>query len=167
MEYKHRKHPRLSTYDYSNNGAYFITICIKDRQRILSNIVRRTESISNNMNQNFYELQLTTIGRIAEKYIKLIPAYYLNVLVDKYVIMPDHIHILLSVENSEKWRAESTRPTINISRIVGALKRLIQKEVGYKIFQDSYYDHIIRGQNDYVNIWEYINTNVIRWVNKI
>lgn len=83
MEFKERKHNRLTEYDYSTNGAYFVTICTQDRRKILSNIVGDGSSVPK------------PIGKIAEEMIAQIPCKYPSVAVDKYVIMPDHIHLLL------------------------------------------------------------------------
>ena len=93
MEYQKRKHPRLSLYDYSQSGVYFITICTKDKKRILCDIVDGT-----------------------------------------------------------------SKP------IVCVLKRLINKEIGENIFQTSFYDHIIRDEEDYIIKWKYIEENPIKWL---
>jgi len=156
MNLSQRKHPRLKDYDYSDTGSYFITICTKDRQKILCNIVGRDDLGTPN-----YMIQLTDIGKITDTYINSIPTHYKNVSIDNYVIMPDHIHILLSVTNER--RAESSRPT-TISQIIGVCKRLINKEIGENIFQTSFNDHIIRDENDYAIKWNYIENNPMKWL---
>ena len=83
MEHPERKLNRLSEYDYGTNGAYFVTICTQDRCKILSTIVGDGFPVPK------------PHGMIAEKYIAEIPKKYPTVSVDKFVIMPDHIHLLL------------------------------------------------------------------------
>lgn len=74
--------------------------------------------------------------------------------------MPDHIHILISITNGVP---RSSRPTADISQIIAVLKRLINKDVGRNIFQTSYYDHVIRNENDYITKWNYIENNPIKF----
>ena len=147
-----RKPTRLKGYDYSTAGAYFITICVKDRKQLLSEIVGDDAYI---VPQN----KLSDIGVICDKYIQNINIKYENVTVDKYVIMPNHIHLIISLHGT--MRASS--PTKDIVSIVRSFKTMSTKEIGCSIWQRSYHDHIIRGERDYEKIWEYIDTNVIKW----
>ena len=151
MELPKRKRNRLSNYDYSQNGAYFITICTKDRKPILSTIVGDDAHIVPK-----------PYGRIAEKYICNVPE------IEKYVIMPDHIHILIRLDNGSMWASTPTSAKESsknrIASIVRSIKVLVTKEIGESIFQRSYYDHVIRNQRDYDEIWEYIENNPRKWV---
>ena len=88
-----RKQYRLPDYDYSQSGAYFITICTKDRKQILSKIIVGT-SIARPQ-----EIELTEIGAIVDKGVKGIMEHYENVFVDNYVIMPNHIHLIIRLQN--------------------------------------------------------------------
>ena len=87
-----RKHPRMKNFDYSENGYYFLTICVKEKQKILSDIVGRSVL-------DAPDVVLTEKGKIVEKYIKSINNVK-NVFVEKYVIMPDHVHILIFVDDA-------------------------------------------------------------------
>lgn len=138
MELPKRKNLRLEKYDYSSIGAYFITICIKGRKKILSSVGDDAHIIPKEY------------GKIVEKYIKN------NKEVEKYVIMPDHIHLIIRIENGTMW---ASSPTKCISSIIRSIKTLTTKEIGHSIFQRSYYDHIIRNKEDYKEIWEYIENN--------
>ena len=150
-----RKNNRLSEYDYNSIGAYFITICIKDKAKILSHIVGDGAL-------DVPKVELTHIGKIVDKYIRSTNNIE-NVTVDKYVIMPNHIHILVSI-TADKRDVEAPSPTNKlIPRVVSALKRLSNREIGYNIFQRSYYDHIIRNRHDYDAAWQYIDENPIKW----
>ena len=154
MKLPERKIIRLQNYDYSSSGAYFITICTQNHAQILSNIVGDGA-------HDVPKTSLTDIGKIVDKYIistNNIP----DITVDKYVIMPNHIHIILIVDTNGTSKAPS--PTNNvISHAVSTLKRFVNKEIGYNVFQRSFYDHVIRDEEDYLSIWNYIDTNPHKW----
>lgn len=103
MELSKRKSTRLKEYDYSSTGAYFITICTKDRKPILSRIVG--DGVL-----DIPKTVLSKYGETVDKRICLMDMYYDNIKIDHYVIMPNHIHILLSVYDSGMSRTPS--PTI-------------------------------------------------------
>lgn len=155
MENRQRKPNRISGYDYSHNGAYFITICTQDRRRILSDIVGDGFPVPK------------PIGILAEKVIEEINHRYPRVSVNKFVIMPDHIHMLLQIDKG------TGDPSPTLGNIVGWYKYQVTKRVnkgsetpGERIFQRSYYDHVIRNQQDYDEIWQYIENNPKRWIIK-
>lgn len=155
METPNRKRNRLSEYDYSQNGAYFITVCTQDREKILSNIVGDGFPVP------------TSIGLIAEEYIGRIEEKYLAVSVDQYVIMPDHIHMLIRIDKG------TGNPSPTLGNVVGWYKYQLTKDAnqrmdtpGARLFQRSYYDHVIRNQKDYDEIWEYIDNNPRKWLLK-
>ncbi len=145
MELPQRKKIRVGEYDYSQCGAYFVTICTQNRRPILSNIVGDDAHIVPKR-----------YGQIAEKYLKNAAE------IEKYVIMPNHIHMLIRLEEqgAEKRSPQASR----IASIVRSIKTLTTKEIGEPIFQRSYYDHVIRNQRDYNEIWEYIENNPRKWM---
>lgn len=71
--------------------------------------------------------------------------------------MPNHIHLLIVIDGSMK----ASTPTV--SSLIRSFKGLTVKEIGKPIFQRSFYDHIIRNEEDYLNVWEYINSNANKW----
>ena len=148
-----RKPTRLKGYDYSTAGAYFITICVKNRKELLSKIIVGDDAYIVPKNQ------ISNYGLICDKYINNINNKYENVTVDKYVIMPNHIHLIIFLHGTMK----ASSPTKNIKDIIRSFKTMVTKEIGTSIWQRSYHDHIIRDKNDYQKIWEYIDTNVQRW----
>ena len=84
--------------------------------------------------------------------------------VEKYVIMPNHIHILMIVDMDVSGTPRASSPTTAvIPRFVASLKRFSNQEIGENIFQRSYHDHVIRGEQDYLKIWEYIENNPKQW----
>ena len=169
MDFPRRKPTRLREYDYSTPGAYFVTVCTHEKRCSLSVITVGAGALDGP------SIQLTEQGKIVEKYIlstEQIPGMH----VDKYVIMPNHIHLILVVDgNSGPSRAPaptnafegdvSSKTPANaiIPRAIGVMKRLINKEAGENIFQRSYHEHVIRNEADYRRIWDYIDTNPAKW----
>lgn len=151
MNLPKRRPTRLKDYDYSRNGAYFITICVKDKRELLSKIT---------VGEGFHALPqnlLTQTGAEVEKAIQYINDNYNDVTIDKYVIMPNHIHLIVSIENS------GGRGSPPLQNIIGQLKSYTTKKFGGVLWQRSFHDHIIRCEKDYDEIWQYIDTNVLRW----
>ena len=154
-----RKHPRLSEFDYSIDGAYFVTICVENRRCLLSNIVGRGLAPAET-----FDVNLTEIGEIAEKQLLLLEDRYHCLKIDRYVIMPNHIHAMLILE--DETAGASPRPTI--MDIVCAYKSLTTRgcrNVGFseKLFQSSFYEHIVRCREDYEEISKYIYENPGKW----
>ncbi|MBQ6716448.1 MAG: hypothetical protein IJN21_08035 [Clostridia bacterium] len=159
-----RKRNRIKDYDYSRNGAYFITICTLDRKKVLSKIVGDGFPV------------LHPSGEIAEKMIHKTTEKYPCVFADHYVIMPDHIHMLLRIDSLQKrlylGDGDGTgNPSPTIGKIVGWYKYQTSKEInlmngttGEAVFQRSYYDHVIRNQQDYDDTWSYIENNPRKWI---
>ena len=95
-------------------------------------------------------------------------SFYEKLTVDKYVIMPDHIHLLLTIHGPDghPGRGVPTKRTSVMARFVGTFKRFCNKEYGENIWQGRYYDHVVRNQEDYNEIWEYIDGNPQKWITK-
>ena len=153
-----RKRIRLAGYDYSRVGAYFVTVCVTDRAPIFWQ--------EGPVGQGLCPC-LSPRGLIAEEEIKALPDRFPVVRIEKYVIMPDHIHMLLTL----KRQGQSPCPTLGA--VVGAYKSISTKRInreqgtpGEKIWQAPYYEHIVRGEDDFLAIWEYIERNPIRWQEK-
>lgn len=152
-----RKPIRIKDYDYSAPGAYFITICTANREKIFWNSVGadiiRPENIP-----------LSPTGTIVEQGILQISSHYKNIFVEKYCVMPDHIHLIVRIKaNMDGLRISA--PT-SVSTVVGSLKRWVSKQVGKPIWQKSFYDHGIRNAQDYNEIWEYIENNPLKYALK-
>ncbi|MBQ7574697.1 MAG: transposase [Clostridia bacterium] len=152
MELPKRKPTRLKEYDYSTPGAYFITICTHNRECILSDIVVVGEGLRALPINN-----LKAIGNEIEQSIQYINNNYNGVKIDKYVIMPNHIHLILILDGSG---GHGNPPLQNV---IGQLKSYTTNKFGKVLWQRSFHDHIIRGKEDYNKIWEYIDTNVLKW----
>ena len=161
MEYPKRKPNRLTHYDYSEDGAYFITICTKNKQALLSEI-----SIGDVVGADIIRPKLTKYGYIVNTAINAITSHYPSVKVDRYVIMPDHIHLILMVSNNNTDGRILSAPTKTITTVIGQMKRWVSKKSGISLWQKSYYDHIIRNEEDYISKCVYIENNPAKWFEK-
>ena len=157
-----RKTLRLQHYDYSCDNAYFITICTQNKACFLSKIHSFPTPY----------VELTDIGKMIEESLLSIEQVD-YVFLDKYVIMPNHIHAIIIIkqpktdydpETEQAFRRETYSPGQTLSHLVGGFKRLSNKKIGKNIFQRSFYDHIIRDQNDYDARCRYILENPKRWL---
>ena len=161
QELPKRKPTRLNGFDYSRGGAYFITICTQDRKRILSTI-ERTKNI-NSVGEGFALPQLTRIGQITEEWLNKTNDHFANTEIGDYVIMPNHIHLILLLEDTS-GRAD---PSPTVSSIIGWLKYNVTKSAnlpkGQRLFQRSFYDRIIRNNDEYMEICNYIRLNPDNW----
>ena len=104
IELPKRKHPRLHHYDYSSAGAYFVTICTQNRRCVLSSIVGRVLAPAETD-----EIEYTTFGKIAEEQLLLLEDRYPCLSVDRYVIMPNHIHVILVLEGDAAGASPALR----------------------------------------------------------
>ena len=154
-----RKHPRLKGYAYSKNGAYFITICVKDKHNLLGTVVGRDVFIAPTV-------KLSEYGNVVDKHINKINSLGKGAVVDKYVIMPNHVHMLIMIENEIigciSGAMKTSRPT-TIPNLLRSFKTMVSKEIGVSLWQTSYHDHIIRDETDYLRIWQYIDENPMKW----
>ena len=141
MAYYSRKSARIPNYDYARENYYFVTICTHNRRCIFGK-------------PNY----LNCFGIIAEQEIKQIPKHYDSVKIDHYVVMPNHIHMIVVLENADQ----------NLNQIIaqyksGVTRRIREKEHQMIVWQRSYHDHVIRDQKGYENIFTYIDGNPLNW----
>ena len=169
-----RKNIRLREYNYSETGLYFITICTEERRKILSKIVRMDVPDDLRSHTAIFvgvgvlddpRVELTEYGKIADKYIKQLNDHYENVSVEQYVIMPNHIHMILFVRpcGSSRTSTPTSRQHGTGPAFISTFKRFCNKEYGENIWQRYYYDHVIRDHRDYEKISEYIRDNPLHW----
>ena len=153
VEYPKRRQNRLKEYDYGTPNAYFITVCTVNRRNLFwtdaEEIIDRP-----------CHVPLTYFGRIAQRCIEEIPIHYPAVSVDHYVIMPNHIHLLLQIHSDGNGRS-MIAPTV--STVVRLMKGAVSKAIGCPIWQKGFYDHVIRNQTDYEETWRYIEGNPGKW----
>jgi len=216
-----RKHPRMKGYNYSRNGAYFITFCVKYRHEILGKIVGRgipdalhsiipdaPESVTTDAplcddlgapgilkSHGFIIAPYAELTEYGNNVIKAI--HFLNnksqvVYIDKYVVMPNHVHMIVLIQDEFDGMANGASGTIDygapgvighgafgptdhgasgmprptnscIPKHISSIKRFTNKQAGFDMWQTSYHDHIIRDEEDYLNHWRYIDENPARW----
>ena len=153
MELPKRKQNRLTEYDYSTPNAYFITICTNKRENLfwenVGAIIDRPENAP-----------LTGLGRIVRCSIENIEKHYPAVSVDHYVIMPNHIHLLLQIKTDADGRS-MIAPTI--ATVVRLMKGTVSRQAGFAVWQKGFYDHVIRNDVDYRQVWDYIEGNPAGW----
>jgi putative transposase len=154
-----RKPNRIRGYDYSQNGAYFVTICTKDRHEILGNVVVASYVRPGSSYSTF---EPSDIGKLIICETEKLANVYPNVKLDRYIVMPNHVHILLIITDTGVCgRTECGRtwfaPTV--SRVIKQWKGIITKQIGFSPWQKSFHDHIIRSEEEYIRIVEYIQNN--------
>lgn len=157
MEYVKRKYPRLKQYDYSLPGYYYVTIHMEKDSGTLSRIIPQPcpERAT---------VQFTEEGCIIQEQLLALERRYDYLKIDKYVIMPTHIHAIIRL-------LEGTLPRTDIPGIIGAFKSLASIEInkvhntpGKKRFQRSFYDTVLRSEKAYLECWQYIDGNSDQWI---
>lgn len=159
MALLHRKHPRLKHYDYNQDGYYYVTIHTAENGKRLSEIIKDPED-------GTVRTRLTGTGKIAFEQLFDLETRFPFVRIDKYVIMPTHIHVILVFSGQEA--GASPRPTL--PEVVGTYKSLTTRASnkkahtpGVKLFQSSFYESVLRNDADYRARWKYIDENPLKW----
>lgn len=169
---KLRKPNRLPNFDYTQNGAYFVTICTKDRKPLLwESITQELHSVGALTER----LPLSNAGKTVEQTILNIPKIYSGITLSNFVVMPNHIHLLLLFHQTEDWdssletekRRSLSAPTesrpAKLSEVIKHLKGFVTRGLGANIWQKGYYDHVIRNDTDFQMVWKYIDENPLKW----
>lgn len=152
MDSPRRKQMRLPTYDYSSNGAYFVTACTHNKVKLFGDI--GSDSIASQMISFEFEHILSR---------------YPQICCPKYVVMPNHFHALVVIDKmddsssstiAEMMQSFKSKTTVEYIRLVNAGKA---RPFDRKVWQRSYYDHVIRNERDFQEVWKYIDENPLRW----
>lgn len=153
---KHRKTNRLSSYDYSQNGLYFVTICTKAKKCYFGNVIDD-------------KIKLNEYGKITQKVLIKLPNHYNNIIIDEYVIMPNHVHIIIEINDNVGTGLKPVPTQHGLSEIIRGFKTFSSRKINDTKpknkfeWQRSFYDHVIR-QNESLNkIREYIMINPQEW----
>jgi putative transposase len=153
-----RKSPRLPTYDYTSNGAYFVTTCVQNREVLLSVIEQET-------------VKHSVLGEIVQTAWFDLPNHYPHIELDAFIIMPDHIHGIIWLHDMPVGDGvgDGLRPSPTkhgLTEIVRALKSFSARRIneargtqGQPFWQRGFYDHIVRVENDLEQIRQYILEN--------
>lgn len=154
MEYPKRKQNRLQKFDYSLPNAYFVTICAEQKKSLFWTHTPAAIECPK-------DVPLSAYGKAVYRGICAIPVRYQMISVDNYAIMPNHIHLLLQIHSDVDGRPMAA-PTI--STVVNQMKGAVSKEIGHSVWQKGFHDHVIRGEEDYREIWQYIEGNPGKWM---
>ena len=161
---------RLNGYDYSREGVYFVTICVKDKKHLFGEVIQKNNSIF---------VELNELGKLAEKNFKEIEKFHPYTIVDQYLIMPNHIHGIIAIleqqidhdDNKEKilteYKNSFSPQRKNLPSIVRGYKASVKSYANKNNidfnWQSGYYDRIIRNDAELINIQKYIFENPVKW----
>ena len=176
---------RLKGYDYSAEGIYFITICTKKHFQFFGKITKNEINVTNDCIQkkdfhaeiethNYASLpcnfHYTRIGEKAIEYWKQIPLHFPFVELDEYIVMPNHIHGILYLNNlkHKEWQPNLFMPqSQNLASVIRGFKSSLKRYANqYSIefdWQSRYYDEIIRDEETFLIIRRYIEENPENW----
>jgi putative transposase len=165
----HRRSIRIKEFDYAQPGGYFVTIVTYQRDCIFGNIVNE-------------EIQLNAFGKIADECWRAIPDHFRNVELGAYIVMPNHVHGIIVINDRADADASARRGTIyrapteqfgkpiigSIPTIIRTFKAAVTRRIGRElnatgVWQRNYYEHVIRNHEDWDRIHRYIETNPSIW----
>jgi len=159
-EIHHRHSIRLRGYDYSQPGRYYVTICTRNKERLLGEIIEG-------------EMHRNGLGDYVALCWEWLPRQYTCVDLDEWIVMPNHLHGIIVIACGGGSRTAPTTPLANrkpLGRLVGAFKTVSTAHFnqargtpGAVLWQRDFYDHIIRNEDELNIIREYIRTNPLRW----
>jgi len=155
-----RKLPRLAQFDYSSPGIYFITICTHEKQCLFGSVTPGDATKD-------AQMHLSPLGKLAKSTLLEIESHYDNIKIDNWIIMPNHVHLLMQI--TERIIPFPTSIRFDIPNVVGRYKAAVTRNARKtqiytsKLWQSSFHDHIIRSEKDYLSIWQYISGNAGKW----
>jgi len=169
-----RRHNRLTNYDYSSTGYYFITICTNNRQNMFGYIPVGADGCRPEKTIN---IQLNSFGKIVDEELQKSQAIRKEIIVDQYVIMPNHVHCIIIINQNNRTivgRQPSAPTSVSrkqsLSSFVQGFKSAVTTRIntlrntpGEPLWQRSFYDHIIRNKRSLHAIREYIVKNPVNW----
>ena len=169
-EIHHRKSIRLKGYDYSKNGIYFITICTNNRENLFGKIFSVGANLRVRPELTTNKIELNNAGKMVEKWLKELPNKYKNIKCDEYVIMPNHIHMLIEICNEEGEHIGSPLheiikwfKTMTTNEYIKMVKDGILPSFEKRVWQRNYHENIIRTEEIYIKVSDYIRNNPLKW----
>ncbi len=141
MNYPQRKYPRLKAFDYSSGGVFCVTICAKDKAKIFGGVTVAGENTF---------VVLSHLGQTVQNSLEQIPQAYPGVEILNYVVMPNHVHLLIQIPHDRG---------VSLFDIVRSTKSVVTRQWGAPVWQRSYYEHVVRGEKDAMRYWKYIDDN--------
>lgn len=149
----HRRSIRLKGYDYSQAGLYFITICCKDMVCFFGDVVNR-------------QMVLNDAGKMVENEWLKLPNRFKNIALHEYVVMPNHFHAILEitvVDGTAVGQMVGAFQSIVTVEYIRGVKTLGWTPFNRKLWQRNYYENIIRNEQSYHRISNYIINNPAKW----
>ena len=145
-----RKQIRLKNYDYTQCGSYYITICVNNKMKLFE--------LGNNATAPQNLLLKKRIRELCNKF---------QIEIDIYAIMPNHIHILITFLKQQSGcdiqRVVQWFKTMTTNDYISSVKQSVLPPFEKHLWQKSYYEHVVRNDEDYANIYEYIKNNPLKW----
>ena len=145
-----RRTIRLKDYDYRSKGVYHVTICANQRECLFGRIEN-------------HQVFLSEKGKAVEAEIIALPGRYQDVRVISHVIMPNHVHLLLALRPEADAMNGVPTAQYSLGQIIGAFKAGVSRKLGCSIWQPRFYEHVIRGERDYLDTIAYIQNNPAAW----
>ena len=164
-----RKSIRLQGYDYSQNGCYFVTICVKDKRHLLAHYKSKEKNVGAGLRARPQDaIVLTPLGKEVQKSIDYINTHYKDIDVENAIVMPNHVHLLITIDNIEA-RYTGRHGDLPLQDVIRNFKSFTTKkyweisgEKDSALWQSRYQDHIIRNQSDFEHHWNYIEYNALK-----
>lgn len=154
-----RKPLRLKGYDYSQNNAYFVTVCVRDRSCIFW---RPDAQNGRTMFAPTPVDALSDVGLMVDACVRSIPMVYAHIQAAHYAIMPNHVHLLLLFDDAFVG-AVTDRPPTDLSRVIKQFKGAASKKAGTPLWQKGFYETVVRSERQLLDIWQYITENPHKW----
>jgi REP element-mobilizing transposase RayT len=158
----YRKNIRLKEYNYAQVGLYSITVCTNKRLHLFG-------KISTNGN-SFSQMMLNSAGQMIQDVLKELPTYYRDITIDTFQIMPDHVHSIIGINCCQGSLRQHSLPDIvhgfkafTTKKYIDGVRQNKLEPFDGKLWQRNYYEHVIRDEQDYQNISQYILNNPVRW----
>ena len=149
----HRRSIRLSGYDYSQAGAYYVTIVAHGRECLFGEITNG-------------DMKLSRYGKIIQYVLLDLPKHYPHLELDIFCIMPNHVHIIIVLNHNVLVKRHPLSEVIRAFKSFSAKRiNLLRKTPGIAVWQRNYYEHIIRDEKDYESKRNYILMNPQNWEN--
>ena len=165
----HRRSIRLSGYDYRREGVYYVTFCVLGKKCMLGDI-------------HDGEMLLSTLGCVVDECWTVIPDHFSHVILDEYVIMPNHLHGIIIIKEPSPVRARHVVPpndqhevfgkprSGSLATIIRSFKAITTRRInhifrtpGERFWQRNFYEHIVRNEQRLYQIRAYIMSNPANW----
>ena len=144
----YRKRNRLENFDYSQPNVYLITICTENREHLFGVVDARNDPPAT---------VLSPLGELVERAILGIEDHYSNTNLITYSILPNHLHLLLQLNETDAPNPPS------VSRIIKQMKEYITKTWGRNVWQKGFHDEVIRNEKHFQEAWDYVTYNPAKW----